>query len=88
MRRDDVGLRWAALEWLVRLPLLGADELAQLLGLGEIDAVRLLSDLERTSWLESVRASSPELESDRLHALSTAGLRGLTQALNMTETDL
>ena len=49
---EDV--KWAALDWIGRLPLLGAFELSMLLGVGEREAATLLSELRRCGWLDGV----------------------------------
>jgi len=52
-----------AVDWLTRLPFLGAEELSLLLGVTKPQATRTLGELERLGWVEWVTASSPELDS-------------------------
>jgi hypothetical protein len=80
--------KWAALDWIARLPLLGAYELAMLLDAGEREAASLLSDLQRCGWLESTRVDSPELEPDRVYTLSRFGVPGLAEALGLGAREL
>ena len=72
-----------ALGWLSRLPLIGAYELAMILDEDERATSRLLSDLLHYGWLEAGVASSPELEPDRLFALSTAGRSEIAKSLEV-----
>ena len=73
-----------ALGWVSRLPLLGAYELAMILGEDEPATSHLLSDLLHYGWLEAGVASSPELEPDRLFALSTAGRSEIGRAMGLS----
>jgi hypothetical protein len=72
-----------ALGWLTRLPLLGAYELAMILGEDEPATSRMLSDLLHFGWLEAGVASSPELEPDRLYAISAAGRSEIARSLGL-----
>jgi hypothetical protein len=77
-----------ALDWLIRLPLLGAYELAMILGEDERATSRVLSDLLHYGWLEAGVISSPELEPDRLYALSPAGRSEIATALALSAAGL
>jgi hypothetical protein len=79
---------WQALEWLARLPLLGAGELAAVLKLDERAALSTLTELQQRGWIQASLASSPELEPERLYGLSPTGVRGLAAALDMSEQDV
>jgi Replication-relaxation len=77
-----------ALGWLIGLPLLGAYELAMILGEDERATTSLLSDLLHDGWLDAGVASSPELEPDRLYGLSPAGRSEVARALALTPAGL
>ncbi len=70
-----------AIEWLMRFPFLGAEELSLLLGIGENTASRILPELERLGWTEWVVSASPELEPSHLYVLTEAGLAAVAEAL-------
>ncbi|HEU0075732.1 MAG TPA: replication-relaxation family protein [Dehalococcoidia bacterium] len=84
----DLETQWAVLDWVARLPLLGAYEVSMLLGVGEREASSLLSELQRCGWLDSVQESSPELDLGRLYALSPDGARGLPAAFGLSVQEL
>ncbi len=65
-------LRAQALDWLARLPFLGAYDLSKLLSVRETGAQRILSELESLSWCEWIAPSSPELAERRLYVLTEA----------------
>lgn len=88
MKGQEPELLWRALEWIARLPLLGAGELASILKVDERQARSVLSVLQKRGWVAWFPASSPELEPDRLYTLSSAGVRGLAAALHISEQDL
>jgi len=67
-------LQHEAVVWLTRLPFLGADELAFLLGVTKPQAARTLGELESLGWVEWVTPTSPELDSERLYALTGSSL--------------
>lgn len=71
-----------ALGWFLRLPLLGAYELAMLMDEDEEDARRLIAELSDAGWLEYGVVSSPEVEPDRLFFVSAGGLSVLASALD------
>jgi DNA-binding IclR family transcriptional regulator len=51
MTAFDLEREWAVLDWIGRLPLIGAYELSMLLGVDERKASSLLSGLQRCGWL-------------------------------------
>ena len=88
MSTNDSQLEAEAAGWLARLPFLGADELSFLLGVTRHQATGLLGKLKRLGWVEHVDTSSPELEPERLYALTQACLPALAQRLGLTEGEL
>jgi len=62
----------AALAWIVRLPLLGDIELARLMGIGEIDARHLRTELDRRGWVEWIAPRVAELDERRRAAFLRA----------------
>jgi DNA-binding MarR family transcriptional regulator len=77
-------LRLDAVVWLTRLPFLGADELSLLLGVAKPQAARTLGELERLGWVEWVTPSSPELDPERLYALTSSSLGGVAEHTGLT----
>ncbi len=75
----DTRLQTDALGWLARLPFLGAEELALLLGTTKLRATAALRALDALGWVEWVRASSPELDQERLHVLTPGGRARLAE---------
>ena len=69
-----------ALEWVARLPLCGDRELAELLGVDERDARRLVGALSARGWVETVPAASPELDARRLAILRAEAAPALAAA--------
>jgi len=88
MSTNDSQLEAEAAGWLARLPFLGADELSLLLGVTRHQATGLLGKLKRLGWVEHVDTSSPELEPERLYALTQACLPALAQRLGFPEGEL
>jgi hypothetical protein len=88
VRPDPIGLQAKTLDWLSRLPLLGAYDLGLLLGIPERDASRLLYNLETLHWVEAVTAPSPELDAERFYALSTRAVTNLAARLGLAEAEL
>jgi predicted ArsR family transcriptional regulator len=88
MKGQEPEVLWRALEWIARLPLLGAAELASILKVDERQVRSMLSVLQQRGWVAWFPASSPELKPDRLYTLSSAGVRGLAAALDLSEQDL
>ncbi|MPZ48930.1 MAG: hypothetical protein GEU75_06415 [Dehalococcoidia bacterium] len=70
-----------ALNWFLRMPLLGAYELAMLMGEDEEAARSLIGELKNAGWLWYGIASSPEVEPDRLFYVSPAGVNSIASAL-------
>ena len=77
-----------AVGWLARLPFLGADDLSLLLDVTRPQATKLLGKMRRLGWVEHVETSSPELEPDRLYALTAGCLPVMAPQLGLTEGDL
>ena len=88
MPASNTQLQTEAVGWLARLPFLGAEELSLILGITKPQAVRLLGELESLGWVESVRASSPELESDPLYVLTEDSPSHLAKRLGLPEAEL
>jgi hypothetical protein len=88
MTAFDLETEWAVLDWVARLPLIGAYEVSMLLGVNEGEAMSMLAELQRSGWLESVQESSPELDLGRLYALSPDGARGLAAAFGLSAQEL
>ena len=85
---NESQLEVEAVGWLARLPFLGADELSLLLEVTRPQATKLLGNMKRLGWVEHVETSSPELEPDRLYALTAGCLPVMAQYLGLTEGDL
>ncbi len=81
-------LNLEAVVWLTRLPFLGADELSLLLGVTKPQAARTLGDLEGLGWVEWTTPSSPELDSERLYALTGGSLGSVAQHTGLTSEEL
>ena len=77
-----------ALEWLARLPLLGDEELAQLLDVHELDAAKLRLHLDRLGWLEWVVPGSSELRARRLSFVREEAAAPLAAMLKIAREDL
>ena len=88
MKGQEPEVLWRALEWIARLPLLGAGELASILKVDERQVRSVLCVLQQRGWVAWFPASSPELEPEGLYTLSSAGVRGLAAALDLSEQDL
>jgi hypothetical protein len=78
IRVTDRDLLQNAVEWLARLPFLGASEMSMLLGVAENRTERVLAELEGLGWCEWVVPSSPELKAPRLYVLTAAARGRLT----------
>ena len=87
MRRHEALLA-PALEWLARLPLCGDRELGGLLGIDERDARRLIHELTRRGWLDSIEPGSPELDRRRRAFVREEALVGLDAASDAPPDDL
>ena len=70
-----------AIEWIARLPLCGEPELAGLLDVDEYRARRLIHELAKRGWIETLEPGSPELELRRLAAVREEALPALAAAL-------
>ncbi|MEZ4503156.1 MAG: hypothetical protein R3C39_11065 [Dehalococcoidia bacterium] len=70
-----------ALAWIARLPLCGDPELAGLIGVDGHDARRLIHELARRGWVETVEPGSPELELRRLAFVREDAIPALAAAL-------
>ncbi|MDO8612559.1 MAG: replication-relaxation family protein [Dehalococcoidia bacterium] len=81
-------LQLEAVDWLTRLPFLGADELSLLLGVTKPPAARTLGELENLGWVEWVTPSSPELDPERLYALTGSSLGRVAEHTGLTGEDL
>ena len=79
MREEAARLEWS-LKWIARLPLCGELELAGLLGVDGHDARRLVHLLAAQGWVETVAATSPELEPRRLAVLRDEAVPALAAA--------
>ena len=77
-----------ALEWIVRLPLLGEFELARLLGVDEVDAARVRLALERAGWTEWCAPGSPALAPGRLSLLREGAAAGVARLLGVEAAEL
>jgi len=71
------------LGWLLRLPFLRAADLSLLLGIHEVSVRQLLNDLERRGWVEHLRASSPEFDTQRLLMLSAKAIQEAAAAMSI-----
>ncbi|MPZ50972.1 MAG: hypothetical protein GEU75_17010 [Dehalococcoidia bacterium] len=87
MKAPAIKLQAEALDWLSRLPLLGAYELGLLLGITNREADRALYELETLHWVEAVTAPSPELDAERFHALSPEAVSKQAERLGVAETE-
>ena len=85
-RTGDLTLR--ALEWLARLPLLGDEELALLLGVHELDAAKARRELDQLGWIEWVIAGSPEIRPRRLSFVRAEAVKDLAKLLDTSREDL
>jgi len=85
-RADRLAFR--ALEWLARLPLLGDEELALLLGVHELDAVKARRTLDQLGWIEWVIPRSPELRPRRLSFVRAEAVNDLAKLLDTPREDL
>jgi len=85
---DESQFELEAVSWLARLPFLGADELSLLLAATRPQAMKLLGKLRRLGWVEHVETSSPELEPDRLYALTEGCLPTMAQRLELSGGEL
>lgn len=82
--RDVRDVRAArALEWIVRLPLLGEPELASLLGIDEADAPGLRLALDRRGWTEWFVPGSAALRPRRLSFVREAAASDLAGVLGI-----
>lgn len=88
MPASESHLEAEAVGWLARLPFLGADELSLLLDVTRPQATKVLGKLRRLGWADHVDTSSPELEPDRLYALTESYLSMTAQRLGLTESEL
>ena len=88
MPANESRLEVEAVDWLARLPFLGADDLSLLLRITRPQAMKLLGKLKRLGWVDHVETSSPELETDRLYALTQGCLPMMAQRRGMTDGDL
>ncbi len=88
MPASDSRLRTEVIDWLARLPFLGAEELSLLLGIAKPEVVRVLAELEELGWVEWVRASSPELDEERLNVLTDGCAPRLAEHLGVSEPEL
>lgn len=70
-----------AFAWIARLPLCGDPELAGLIGVDGHDARRLIHELVRRGWVETVEPGSPELELRRLALVREEAIPALAAAL-------
>jgi hypothetical protein len=70
-RATGSGLLRDAVDWLARLPFLGASEMSMLLGVAENRTESILAELERLGWCEWIVPASPELKAPRLYLLTT-----------------
>ena len=86
VRADGLALR--ALEWLARLPLLGDEELALLLGVHELDAAKARRTLDQLGWIEWVIPRSPELRPRRLSFVRAEAVNDLAILLDTPREDL
>ncbi len=77
-----------ALAWLVQLPLLGDEELAQLLGVHEIDAARTRRELEGLGWVERVATGSHELRPGWLSFVREEATPALADLLGISREEL
>jgi DNA-binding MarR family transcriptional regulator len=77
-----------AVGWLARLPFLGAEELSLLLGVTKPQAACVLTELEKLGWAEWVRASSPELDEERLNVLTDGCVPRLAEHFGLSEQEL
>ena len=88
MPTSDSQLRMETIGWLARLPFSGPDELSLLLGIRKPQVARLLAELERLGWVEWMRASSPELDEERLNVLTDGCLPRLAEHFGLSEQEL
>jgi DNA-binding MarR family transcriptional regulator len=88
MATSDSQLQAEAVGWLVRLPFLGAEELSLLLGITKPQAARVLAELEKLGWAEWVRASSPDLDQERLNILTDGCVPRLAEHFCLSEQEL
>ncbi|HWO72216.1 MAG TPA: replication-relaxation family protein [Dehalococcoidia bacterium] len=88
MPTRDSQLQPEAVGWLVRLPFLGAEELSLLLGIRKPQVARVLAELEKLGWAEWVRASSPELDEERLNVLTDGCVPRLAEHFGLSEQEL
>ncbi len=77
-----------ALQWLARLPLLGDEELALLLGVHEIDAAKARRTLDQLGWIEWVIAGSTEIRPRRLSFVRAEAIPDLAKLLERPREDL
>lgn len=77
-----------AIVWLTRLPFLGIDELALVLGVTKPQAARTLGELERLGWVEWVTPSSTELDQERLYTIADRSFSELAVHLGLTESEI
>jgi len=77
-----------ALQWLARLPLLGDEELALLLGVHEIDAAKARRTLDQLGWIEWVIAGSTEIRPRRLSFVRAEAVTDLAKLLERSREDL
>ncbi len=88
MPTSDSQLQTEAVGWLVRLPFLGAEELSLLLGIRKPQVARVLAELEKLGWVEWIRASSPELDEERLNVLTDGCVPRLAEHFGLSEQEL
>ncbi len=88
MATSDSQLQMETIGWLTRLPFLGAEELSLLLGIRKPQVARVLAELEKLGWAEWVRASSPELDEERLNVLTDGCVPRLAEHFGLSEQEL
>ncbi|MDI6857186.1 MAG: replication-relaxation family protein [Dehalococcoidia bacterium] len=88
MPTTDLQLQTEAIGWLARLPFLGAEELLLLLGIRKPQVARVLAELEKLGWVEWIRASSPELDEERLNVLTDGCVPRLAEHFGLSEQEL
>lgn len=75
---------YLCLDWIGRLPLCGEAELARLLDLGEQTVRRLISELTRLAWIESLEPASQELQPRPRYLVRVRAVPALASAVGLT----